>query len=127
MADADPPAAPRPPAQPPPLPPLSPPPTAAGYGGPMPVLPYGQPHPQPYPPSVRPEDPRARRLIFWSRLLGWGGVALFIGGSCAGGLARREEPPAATLGFIVMGAGLVAAVAGGIIGQIGRAMQGRVI
>jgi hypothetical protein len=49
------------------------------------------------------------------------------GGTRRFGVAGRHDPTAATVGFIALALGLVAAVAGGIVGQIGRAMQGRVI
>lgn len=120
MPDADPP----PPARPPPLPPpLAPAPPVAAAGGRGIVLPYAVP---PHPLQPKPENPRARRLIFWSKLLGYGGVLLFVTGSCAGGLAR-QEPGQGTAGVIVLAVGLIAAVVGAVVGQIGRAMQGRVI
>jgi hypothetical protein len=81
----------------------------------------------PHPLQPRPEDPRARRLIFWSKLLGYGGLLLFVTGSCAGGLASRHEPLAMKLGAVAAAAGLIAAVVGAVLGQIGRAMQGSVI
>ena len=118
------------PAQPPPLPPqLAPPPPVAGYGGPQPVLPYAVPYAYypPVPPPPKPEDPRVRKLIFWSKVLGWGGVAMFVGGSCAGGLATRHDPEIRVIGVVILGVGLVAALVGGILGQVGRGMQGRVI
>jgi hypothetical protein len=128
MAEPDPP--PGAPAQPPPLPQqFAPPPPVAGYGGPQPVLPYAVPYPNypPYPPPPKPEDPRVRKLIFWSRVLGWGGLVMFIGGSCAGGLATRHDPTLQAVGIVIGVVGVAAAIVGGILGQIGRGMQGRVI
>ena len=83
---------------PPPLPPAGqfapPPPIAAGPpgGGPrpvLPVMPYSDGY-APYwvPPPRPPENPRAKTLILWSHILGWGGLWRSCSfGSLIGGVA----------------------------------------
>src|SRR4051794_7900076 len=83
------------PPSPPPLPPAGqlapPPPIAPHSGGPQPVLPV-MPYSGGYapywgPPPTPPENPRAKSLILWSRILGWGGLAACLFGSVAGAVA----------------------------------------
>ena len=109
-----------------------------GYVPPQPGMPYvppampnmaGMPYGQPgYAPAYM-ADPilveraaRARKLVVASHVLGWGGlaVALFGGGgmSAAAGIGP---------GFAVGGLGMVLAIVGAIIGQVGRGLQGRAI
>lgn len=68
-------------------------------------------------------NPLARKLVLWSHVLGWGGIAVLILGFPIG-LAACQSPAA---GGLLSGLGLVSAVVGAIIGQVGRGMQGRVI
>ena len=76
---------------------------------------------QPSPEQLAQQE-RARKLVNWSHVLGWGGLAsLIIGSIAAGGAAG----PAGA--GVVGGASLISMVVGGIIGQIGRGMQGRAI
>jgi len=119
MTVANPPP-PRPaPGVPPPLPPIGVPPP------PVAVLPYGARY---YPPPPAPPvNPRAAKLVKWSSILGLGGLCMFVGGACVGGLASRHEAWQGVAGIVVSVTGLVAAIVGAILGQIGRAMQGRVI
>jgi hypothetical protein len=93
-----------------------------GYpGGPPPGYPGGPP--PGYPGGPQPENPTAKRLVNLSQLLGWGGIALLIlVGPILGVVAESG-----TLAVVFCGLGLVSAIAGAIVGQIGRAMQGRVI
>jgi hypothetical protein len=58
----------------------------------------------------------------WSHILGWGGLGVLVMGTIA---AAALFGAAAAGGTAVVG--IVAAIVGGILGQIGRAMQGRVI
>lgn len=114
------PPAPGGPTAPPPLPPrggLAPPPQVA--------IPYATPYFAP--PPTRPEDPRAAKLVMWSHVLGWGGLALLVVGAFVAGLAHRNDRDQAVFGMVMLGVGLVSAIVGAIIGQIGRGMQGRVI
>ena len=123
--------------QPPPLPPagqFAPPPPIAGAppvgGGPLPVLPvmpYGGYAPYWGPPPGPPENPRAKTLILWSRILGWGGLAVLFVGSLVGGVAMSGPGGDPTLLIVCVVVGFGAAVIGAILGQIGRAMQGRVV
>lgn len=114
-----------PPTQPPmpmaPLPPAyGPPPGYAPPPGQM--LPYGG-YAQPYGYPQRMDDPRARGLIVASNWLGWGGIILLFLGSPAIGFATRTAFAAGVVAAI----GIVCAIVGAILGQIGRGMQGRVV
>jgi hypothetical protein len=78
------------------------------------------------PPPPTPEQlakaESARKLVNLSHILGWGGIGmLFVGPIVGGALAG------AGLAVGLAGLGLASAVAGAIVGQIGRAQQGRVI
>lgn len=119
------------PHSPPPGQPVSGPyPQQPGPPYPNPYLSPGQPPPGPYPPQgyyqypyPPPVDPRAQRLVNISHVLGWGGLAtMFLLAPILGGVAGSM-----VLGVVLAGLGLASAVAGAIIGQIGRGMQGRVI
>ncbi len=64
----------------------------------------------------------ARKLVIWSHILGWGGLAILLVGSVIGG--RIAGGTGAAVG---VGIGLVSAVTGALLGQVGRGMQGRVV
>jgi hypothetical protein len=74
--------------------------------------------------SMTPEQAaRARQLVSISNMLGWGGLGLlFLGAPLIGFLA--QSPLA---GVVVAGLGVLAAIAGAIVGQVGRGWQGRVV
>ncbi len=100
--------------------PTNPPPAA----GPPPGAPnpYGAPG---QPPGTVPpgENPKARKLVRLSQWLGWGGLVFtLLIGPILGALSGVIE-----LIFVLMGLGFASMVAGAIVGQVGRAMQGRVI
>jgi|GEM_PF-2270672 len=108
---------------------------ANGYPAGMPAPPPGYPLAQPmwdkwrgwyYPtPEELARAESARRQVRQSRWLGWGGLAmLFVGPLVAIALTEGKMPQ--LYGFIAA-VGLLMAVAGAIIGQIGRAKQNRVI
>ncbi|HUJ59164.1 MAG TPA: hypothetical protein VLX92_11750 [Kofleriaceae bacterium] len=87
---------------------------------------YAPPLPQvampPPSPAQLAHAARARTLVNWSHVLGWGGLGLLVVGSpvmlaAAGGIA------AGTLA----GLAAIAVVVGAVLGQIGRGMQGRAI
>ncbi len=65
---------------------------------------------------------KAAELVRWSRIGAALGFITMFGG-CGAGIAARI-PVLATIGIILGFGGLIAAA---IVGQIGRAMQGRVI
>jgi hypothetical protein len=83
-------------------------------------------------PMEKPVDPRAQRLVTISHWLGWGGILLlFIGGPAAGIIAsvnagRGSSAPMA-IGSVISLIGLLSAIIGAIVGQVGRGMQGRVV
>ncbi len=92
----------------------------------------GPPHPHyPMPPS-HPQHPHhaqylerqktAQKLVMLSTIFGWGGIGCLL--ALGPGLAVAVN---GTLGAAVMGLGLISAIAGAVIGQVGRGMQGRVI
>lgn len=64
----------------------------------------------------------AAKLVMLSTIFGWGGIGLLLVVGPALAIAVNGM-----LGGIVIGLGLVSAVAGAVIGQVGRGMQGRVI
>ncbi len=64
----------------------------------------------------------AAKLVMLSTIFGWGGLGLLLAAGPALAIAVHG-----TLGAVVMGLGLVSAVAGAVVGQVGRGMQGRVI
>ena len=64
----------------------------------------------------------ARKLVFWSQILGWGGLVVLLVGSVVGGRVAGGSGAAVGVGI-----GLVSVVTGALIGQVGRGMQGRVI
>lgn len=72
---------------------------------------------------TRPENPTAIKLVRISRYLGWGGLLLMFLVGPGIGIAFQSI----ALVMILIGLGFISAVVGAVIGQIGRAMQGRVI
>ena len=80
--------------------------------------------PQPMMATVDPEKERkAKTLVMWSHVLGWGGILfMFLVGPAIGVTSNNW-----VLGGTLIVLGLVGAIAGAIVGQIGRAMQGRII
>lgn len=91
----------------------------------QPVAPQSvpQPTPQPVRPAPNPERAaKAKRLVIWSKGLGWGGLGtLFLIAPIVG---FNVSGP---LGIIVGAMGLISAIVGAVLGQVGRGMQGRVI
>jgi hypothetical protein len=81
------------------------------------MQPYGQ---QPDPAATQAS---AARFVRWSRILGLGGLLLATAGACAAGAAFQS--PTLVSVVVVLGFGL--AIVGAVLGQIGRAMQGRVL
>ncbi len=84
--------------------------------------PYDQPGQTSSPVPLPYDSPRAKRLVFWSNLLGWGGLAFvfvgpFIGSAIAGAGGAYGV---GAIAFVVM-------LVGAVMGQIGRGMQGRAI
>ena len=78
------------------------------------------PVPPPVPPPVtQAEDASkaatAKTLVLTSHIMGYGGLLLMIVGVVVG------------LGFELAGIGVLSAIIGAILGQVGRGMQGRVI
>jgi hypothetical protein len=74
-------------------------------------------------PAQIKEQEDAKTLVMWSQILGWGGVGvMFVGAGVVGVLVSS-----ATAASVVAGLGLVMAIIGAVIGQVGRAKQGRVI
>jgi hypothetical protein len=85
-----------------------------GLGGPVAAF-------QPSPDQVA-RQARAQTLVNWSHVLGWGGLAsLFVGTGIAG---VAGGPVAGGIVGVLSG---ISVVVGGIIGQVGRGMQGRAI
>ena len=69
------------------------------------------------------ESETAKKLVWWSHLLGWGGLGLVFAIGPALGIALSSIK----IGGLTAAGGLISAVVGAIIGQVGRGMQGRVI
>jgi hypothetical protein len=65
---------------------------------------------------------RAQKLVGWSHVLGWGGLAMLVVGSLAAGLVAG---PAAAVAIATISG--ISTVTGAVIGQVGRGMQGRAI
>jgi len=92
---------------------------------PPPVIPYVTPY-DPAAPGPR-INPTAVRLVRWSGILGWGGLGLFFVGGGGGLVASRYVMEMGVIPSFAAAVGLTATVVGAILGQVGRAMQGRVI
>ena len=79
--------------------------------------------PVPQSPQQQQHLATARKLVTLSHILGWGGIGvLFLFGPLLGAATGS-----AAVGFGIAAVGGLSAVAGAIVGQIGRGMQGRVI
>jgi hypothetical protein len=88
--------------------------SSPALGAPLTVL-------QPSPDQLA-RQARAKTLVNWSHVLGWGGLAsLFVGTGIAG---VAGGPVAGGIVGVLSG---ISVVVGGIIGQVGRGMQGRAI
>lgn len=80
-------------------------------------------HPQhPHHAQYLQKQQTAAKLVMLSHILGWGGVGFLL--VLGPGLAMAVN---GMLGAVLMGLGLIGAIAGAVVGQVGRAMQGRVI
>lgn len=77
--------------------------------------------------APRPRDPerenKAKHLVIWSKVLGWGGLGTAVLVAPIVGVNVGSTP----LGVFLVVLGLVVAIVGGVIGQVGRGMQGRVM
>ncbi len=81
------------------------------------------PQPPPAPPAKSAADVQtAKKIIVWSRILGWGGLGLVFVLCPISVVAGAEEG-----GVLIATLGFLSAIAGAVLGQIGRAMQGRVL
>jgi hypothetical protein len=73
-----------------------------------------------------PVDPAkeatAKKLVLASHIMGYGGLVMMFGGAIVAGIALGG-----TAAAIVGGIGLLMAIIGAIVGQVGRGMQGRAI
>ncbi len=80
-------------------------------------------HPQhPQHPHWLQQQAKAKKLVNLSTILGWGGVGFLL--VLGPGIAVAVHP---AIGGLLMGLGFLGAIGGAIVGQVGRAMQGRVI
>jgi hypothetical protein len=73
--------------------------------------------------QARREQQSAQKLVTLSHIFGWGGLGVLFVLAPVFGIALRSG----TLALIAAAIGAIAAVAGAVLGQIGRGMQGRVI
>lgn len=77
--------------------------------------------------AQQPIDPKkeatAKKLVIASHILGYGGLVILIGGPIAAGVLFESG----TMAGIAAVIGIVMAVIGAIVGQVGRGMQGRAI
>ena len=64
----------------------------------------------------------AAKLVNLSTIFGWGGLGLVLVAGPGVAIAVNG-----TFGVVLIGVGLISAIAGAVIGQVGRGMQGRVI
>jgi hypothetical protein len=77
----------------------------------------------PQSPQQQQQLATAKKLVNLSHILGWGGIGtLFLIAPLLGAATHS-----AVVGIGVAAVGGLSAVAGAIVGQIGRGMQGRVI
>ena len=90
-----------------------------------PLAPMGAPTgpAAPVPPHVAERARTAQRLVTISRWLGWGGLVVLCFGSIGVIVLTRSGEAGGAVALL----GMVSATVGAIIGQVGRAMQGRVI
>lgn len=68
------------------------------------------------------QQAKAKQLVNLSTILGWGGVGFLL--VLGPGIAVAVHP---VVGGVLIGLGILGAIGGAIVGQIGRAMQGRVL
>ncbi|MBI97935.1 MAG: hypothetical protein CMO78_05310 [Verrucomicrobiales bacterium] len=77
--------------------------------------------------AQQPIDPKkeatAKKLVIASHILGYGGLVILIGGPIAAGVLFESG----TMAGIAAVIGIVMAVIGALVGQVGRGMQGRAI
>jgi hypothetical protein len=66
---------------------------------------------------------KAKRLVNLSHIFGWGGLGMLIIGPIMAGALRLGGAVGGGLAIV----GVLSAIAGAILGQVGRALQGRVI
>lgn len=72
---------------------------------------------------MRKNAEQAKKLVMYSHIFGWGGLGmLFVLAPVFGRLTSSG-----TVGVVVGLLGFASAITGAIVGQVGRAMQGRVI
>lgn len=73
-------------------------------------------------PEQRATMAQAQKLVNWSHVLGWGGLAVLVFGSTFAGVAIGGGAAA-----LVGGISMIVVIVGAVIGQVGRGMQGRAI
>lgn len=97
-----------------PLSPGYPSPASPAYANPMPVM----------APSAEQlaQQARARTLVNWSHVLGWGGLLVLVVGTSAAAAASGGSAA-----IVVAALSGLCVIVGAVIGQIGRGMQGRAI
>jgi hypothetical protein len=78
---------------------------------------------QPMSEAARQQAEKAKRLVMYSHIFGWGGLGVLLFFAPALGITTRSG----TLATIVAAVGLLATITGAVLGQVGRALQGRVI
>ena len=79
--------------------------------------------PQPQTPEEAAKAEKARKLVIASHILGYGGLVVLFFGSFIVGYVFHSEMAGIITGML----GLISSGVGAVIGQIGRAMQGRAI
>jgi hypothetical protein len=72
--------------------------------------------------GARAQAAKARQLVVYSQIFGWGGL-----GALAGLTPLALGLGGAVAGAIVALLALASTITGAVLGQVGRAMQGRVI
>ena len=77
---------------------------------------------RPMPPAMIEQEAKAQKLVKLSQRLGWGGIAMLTVGTTIAALTIGA--PAAVVVGVASGASVLA---GAIVGQVGRGMQGRAI
>ncbi|MBS1117959.1 MAG: hypothetical protein H6Q90_187 [Deltaproteobacteria bacterium] len=81
------------------------------------------PPPAPQSAAAHKQAQTARKLINLSTIVGWGGLGSLLLLAPTLGVVLHS----ATLGGVIAVVGAGGALVGAVVGQIGRAMQGRVI
>ena len=77
----------------------------------------------PISPQQQAQQEKAKQLVALSHIFGWGGVGVLFILAPALGVATGSGG----VGVAMAALGALGAIAGAVIGQVGRAMQGRVI